>query len=416
MILGLLLFILALPKIWRVTPPGFQPVVRGSLVDFAQAWSLANEGRRQMKAGDYPKAARSYFAAWKNNLGKIELLRHALRAFVRSDVSPQSNLSQQARDYVRWLLLLSSTNQSDLFLAARVYDILGDSGSVLRLLEPLEKELPKNLYGAMAKAAFDSDDTTNFVRWWQQAGEQLKKDPPLALYYAAWCAGWGPDSGEASALRKLQTAAKRLDQRLLANRLLLKVYRHRRNIESYQATLELLGSFQGDRLSDHVNYWLMLKAVGKGAAALQLARRYPYPPRTALEVAGLGQVFAKLGDLHEAPVALLIARQRPDKAAYLTLDFLNQHPQSTLARLDHARALAQMGRSAEAERLLRGLKATRPEMRNSLACIWLQISVNRHDTEGVKAALAHIDEHLLFPTQRRWVASVRQQFGLSSPK
>jgi Tfp pilus assembly protein PilF len=576
--LGVLLFALALPKIWRVTPPGFQPVVRGSLVDLVQAWSLGREGRRQMEAGDYSAAARTYFTAWKNNLGKVELLRHALQAFVRAQASSTSALARQARDNTRWLLLLSATNQADLFLAAQVYDALGDSGTVRGLLEPLEENLPENLYGAMAKAAFDSNDTATFVRWWQRAGKQLQQDATLALYYAAWQAGWGPESERAAGLQKLRAAAEKLDQRVLANRLLLKVYRHRRDLEHYQATLARLESFHGDRLADYVDYWLMLQAADRDEEALRRARNYPYPPRNALEVAALAQAFVQLGDRSAARVllerysptlgdgpamitlplwaaladvyiaardwkalvqmgrnlrslprgnvslsgfgwlvegrglmelgdrnsaarafqqaikagfptpglslemakillqyhfpgpayqllkplesryednvrywqalfevayalrrdeallfkaarramdldpdnplrrinyaaALLISRQRPDEAARITLDFLTHHPRSVPARLNHAQALAQMGRSAEAEQLLRRISVTSPALRSSVALVWLQISVNREDARGVKAALERIDERLLFPTQKQWVASVRERFG-----
>ena len=582
LIAGMLVLSVSFPKIWRVTPAGFEPVVYGSLLDFAQAWSLARNGRQQMEEGNYVAAARSFLNATKNNQGNPELFRDMLRAFAHAENISAAKWTQAVDDSIQWLFHLAHTNRADVFLAARAYDVLDHYDRVLALLKPRADELPPELYGIMAKAVFATGDVQAFPRWWKRAQAADETDSELDLYHAAWLAGWGPVEKQAEALQKLQAATGELNRRGLANHLLLKVYRHRQDVERYHAVLARLEGFQGDRLGDHINYWLLLKAHGREKEALKLARDYPYPPRDPGEATQLARAFAALGDregarnlleryepvwgdgppplvlpfwaalgdlyieakdwdalirlgravrslpqasaalsgfgwfvegrglaeqgrrklaeqafdhavengfptpqmsmeisiillklrfprpafqllaplqeqladnvrywqaLFEATyalradeallfkaarramdldpanpvrqinyaVALLINRQRPEEAAKYSLTFLNTHPHSLLARLNHAHALAMLKRAAEAERLLNRVPpSTDPELRNSRAMVRLEISLSREDAKSAKAALAEIDEKLLFPAQRQWLASVRKRLNLLS--
>jgi tetratricopeptide (TPR) repeat protein len=511
-----------------------------------------------------------------NNLGDVGLVRRSLEVLLTTTGARESGFSDQAAKMADWLLVLSETNQNDVYLAARVYDAVGNSFAVLRLLEPGEREIPEGLYGAMAKAMFNTGDAAAFGRWWDMAGEEVKADPLLGLYHAAWKVGWGPEEEQEAYRRKLEEAANTLDRRLLANRLFLRVARQRRDLQGYREALKRLEGFQGDRMADHADYWRMLQDANRREEALRLARNHPYPPRHAVEVAQYGMALSTLGDKAEArrilmrygptlgdgpaviclpiwallgdlliaeeawadlirvgkdirslprgsttmsgfgaflegralvelgdregagerfdtvireglpapvvhleigsmmlrlgfperaqrlllpmeeslgdrvrywqalfevayalrkdeallfkaarralqlepnsPVrqinyaaALLVTRQRPDEAVRLTLAFSAAHEGSTLALLNHAQALAMVGRGAEAaQKLSQVPPPTNRDAATAHALVELEIGLVRGEVEAARAAMQRVDEKYLFPSQVQWLAQVRE--------
>lgn len=579
LLLAVLLVGLSLPKIWRSTPAGFRPVVRISLLDYLQSWSLQRSAEKSLAEGDQKAATRALLSASRNNLGNVALVRRALEALVNSAGIKEETTSQQAANTADWLLLLSRTNQNDVFLAARVYDAIGDSYAVLRLLEPGEQEIPAGLYGAMAKAMFNTGDASAFGEWWEKAEEGTRADPVLQLYHAAWRVGWGPEAAAEPHRQALEAAAETLDRRSLANRLLLRVARQRKDLEGYREALERLEGFQGDRMADHTDYWRMLRDANRREEGLQMARNHPFPPRHALEAAQYGLALSELGDraaarrmlelygptlgngpavfclplwallgdlyiaqkawtelartgkdirslpygsasmggfgwfvegramvelgdrasagemfdaairegfstramglevasvmlqvgfperaqrlllpleeslgddvrywatLFEAAysvrkdeallfkaarrafdlepdslvrkvnyaVALLITRQRPGDAVGLTLEFADAHRGSSLALLNHAHALAMVGRGAEAAQFLGRMPApTNPDAVTARAMVDLEISLARRDDEGARKAMEQIEERFLFPSQVEWLAKERQRLA-----
>src|SRR5882762_4186695 len=78
-VLLLLFLALFLPRIWRVTPPGFLPVVKISGLDMTQAWSLKRSALKAQAAGEFERANYAWGAAVANNPGNPELFRGALR-------------------------------------------------------------------------------------------------------------------------------------------------------------------------------------------------------------------------------------------------------------------------------------------------------------------------------------------------
>src|ERR1041384_7603305 len=55
--------LLYLPKIWRVSPSGFLPVIRISWLDMTQNWSLKRSARKYMASRDFALAAKSWEGA-----------------------------------------------------------------------------------------------------------------------------------------------------------------------------------------------------------------------------------------------------------------------------------------------------------------------------------------------------------------
>lgn len=300
---AVLLVLISLPKLWRTTAPEFRPIVRVSLLDLAQAWSLRRTAERELQAGNPEAELQARFGAAANNLGRTELVREALQAYLRASAF-QTAYGPRAARTAAWLLRLSPTNSSDIYLVARTYDTAGYTAEVLRLLEPRQNELPVELQGPFAKALFDSGQPERFGEWWVQVGRNLEDDPELHLYHAAWQLGWGDVAAREEALTTLKAATDDLGQRLLANRLMLAVYQERGELEAYRQTLDRLMGFRGDRLINHVHYWLMLQAAGREEEARKLAREHPFAPRTPMEATLLARALIQLGSEAEARALL----------------------------------------------------------------------------------------------------------------
>lgn len=296
---AVLAVLLALPKVWRTTPDGFRPIIRISLLDYAQAWSLRRTAERARTAGNIEEELRARFSAAANNPGNPALLREALQSYVRT-ADVQGLAPDRAANAAAMLLRLSPTNEADIHLAARTYDAVGYTGQVLGLLEPRRENLPEDLQGPLMKALFNTGRADELAEWWATSGQRLAEDPELALYHAAWLAGWGDPRNREPHLENLLTATESLEQRLLANQLLLAVCWQHRDLTGYANGLERLQGFRGDRLIDHVRYWLLLRDAGQSDLAARLARDHPYAPRNPMEATTLAQALVTLGQRAEA--------------------------------------------------------------------------------------------------------------------
>lgn len=299
-VLGLVAFsvLVAIPRVWLSTPEGFRPIVRISLLDHVQAWSLRRTANRLMAAGDFEGEARARFAAAANHPGSLRLQREALFAYLRGrrdlGYSPE-----RLADAIQWLLQLSNTTV-DLHLAALIYDANGYTGEVLSLLEPRRDQLPRRLEAPFMKALFHAGRMREFGERWARSDFLATSDPQLQLYHEAWHAGWGNPGDQDRHLATLLEATSQLDQRLIANQLLLAVHAQRRDVEAYRRTLDRLQEFRGDTVSQHARYWILLQESGQEDRAQSLALAYPYRPSTPGQAVTLAQAFIALNRSEEA--------------------------------------------------------------------------------------------------------------------
>lgn len=107
--------------------------------------------------------------------------------------------------------------------------------------------------------------------------------------------------------------------------------------------------------------------------------------------------------------ALLISRSNPAEAVRITMDVVNRSPDSAIARINHALALAQNGRFTEARQALDALAPDKltPVEKSFWHLGQLECALGQNDPER---ALRHIDlvEHrFLFPTQSDWITQAR---------
>src|SRR4051794_23980637 len=104
---------LYLPKIWRVSPPGFEPIVRISGLDMSQDWALKRSARRAEAGGDFVLAANAWQGAVGENPADVSALRGLFESCLH--IPPHANkLKASLAPDMQWLLRINGTNMADL--------------------------------------------------------------------------------------------------------------------------------------------------------------------------------------------------------------------------------------------------------------------------------------------------------------
>jgi len=294
-----LLALLSLPKLWLATPDGFRPVVRVSLLDLAQAWSLDRAAQRLAAAGQHRDAQQRWQAAVGNNPANAQLIRNTLEHFLsRSTTGSQPAIEMVL--HTGWLLRLTETNRADRTLAARIYDHFAIPDMVSAMIEPVVDNLSPLEDALYLKALFAEAQWSEFTTRWDRRQAQFAQDPELRLYHAAYLAGWGPPGSVTDSRQQLEDATADPQLRTTARRLRLILLAKTLEVEAYGTLLTQLVAEQADELMQHLAYWRLLTDAGQKAEAQQLARTCPRQPRTPLELFQLASAHLGLGLTEEA--------------------------------------------------------------------------------------------------------------------
>lgn len=295
-LLALLVFLaLFLPKIWRQTPAGVQPVVRVSGLDLLQAWSLERTARRAAAAGLYEPAAYAWRAAIANNPADPELLRGALRT-LRQNPNPNRRAdAPQAAHQALWLLRLTRTNLSDLELVAEVLPPLGLQLTLAPILAERLDQLTPRLQAAYLKLLFTQGQWAEFADRWATLGPEQGNDPELPLYHDAFLAG-SKAGAEANAARtRLNAALATPQHRAVAAQLLLEVSSRLGDVAGYERVFRDLQARGQETLLDHARYWRLLAANGRKDQAAAEARSCPRQAESAAELIALAEACEAIG-------------------------------------------------------------------------------------------------------------------------
>lgn len=284
---------LYLPKIWRVSPPGFLPVIKISWLDMTQNWALKRSARKLAASGDYLKAARS----WEGAVGQNPADASALRGFLENCVlipRPDTRVYTAASSQLAWLLRLTGTNQSDVELVARVCEKFEWYTAIGYLLEPISDRLPPAAESAYIKALFHENRIAEFERRLSK-GQGRLHDPELALYRLAYSAGWSNrgDSGEAQQL--LKQKSNEGSHKTLATRLYMLACANRGKVREYGECLDRLSAQNEASTIDQAVYWELLASNGRKAEARKLAEAFTTSPASPPEAVRLAQTYLNLG-------------------------------------------------------------------------------------------------------------------------
>lgn len=285
--------LVALPKIWVTSPDGFLPVVKVSLLDFVQAWSLQRSARLNEAAGKFDEANYAWQVAFANNQADASSIRGLLRNYLNHE----RHLSEvrNAAPLAFWLLRLTQTNVADLEIAAEVLERRGLVEYVPGLIAPSESRLTPALEKLYLKALFETGNHAGFNARWERVESKIASDPELALYRAAYLAAYAPAVLSADAMITLEKGVEDPGVRALATRLRMAISAQRGNLVEYEGYLTRLAEWRADQLVQHVTYWRLLLANGRRDLALKKASDYPYPPGSPQETIELATFYSLAG-------------------------------------------------------------------------------------------------------------------------
>jgi tetratricopeptide (TPR) repeat protein len=289
---------LYLPKIWRVSPDGFEPIVRISGLDMTQNRALKRSARRLEVANDFVKAADAWEGAVAQNPADLSAMRGFLGSCLR--LNPRNaQFNGRVLGQMQWLLRINSTNSTDVDLIAQVcdhFDWYDVAGYFLSHVPP--ERLPETAEAVLVKSLFQQHRVPEFVQRLEKGGARLK-DPELNLYRLAYRAGWGdPDS--ADALTELEKAAQSGENGDRAGRLLLRAAAQRNKVDIYTRELERLTARNEASAADHAAYWSLLAGNGRTNEAVNLAQSSSVTPASAYELVRVTQAYASLGLIDNA--------------------------------------------------------------------------------------------------------------------
>jgi len=285
---------LFLPKIWRSTPAGFEPVIRVSWLDYAQAWSLKRTAQRQGLAGDYAGANYSWQSAVANNAADPEAVRGLLRNLIAADRTDRRSLRLGVSQTL-WLIRLGGTNTLDLELAAAYCERHAFHDVAEYALKGVEDRLGPRGLASLAKALFNLGKMDGFQSRLGPLRALGEPDAETQLYEAAWHAGWGVGAEAAEAREQLERRVLEKPDDALTHRLYLAVCAKRLDPSGYARSLDRLDRLNRASLLDHIGYWKLLAGLGRLEEAVRLASGHPGSPATSGEVVRFAETSFRLG-------------------------------------------------------------------------------------------------------------------------
>ena len=283
-----------LPKMWRVSPPDFLPIVRISLLDMVQAWSLRRSAEAAAASGKFEDADQAWQTAIANNPVDPNLYRGVLRLVITSSRPSQKALSV-AMNQSHMLLRLTKTNLADLEITARVYEKFHFHEWALEMLEPFDAKKRPPLDAIYVRALFHTGKIDRFAAEWDRLDSQTQNEPQTALYHTAYLAGWTKPPAARLARQELNAALNNPSLKTTACRLLMAVSARDEDAAAYRLALEQLQAWHEETLLDRLAYWQLLVVVGRRTEAKELALAYSDPPATGLEAFRLASMFISLG-------------------------------------------------------------------------------------------------------------------------
>ena len=271
----------SLPKVWVITPDGFAPVIRVSLLDMVQARMLSRSARKLDGEGRPTEALQAWAGALGNQPAHVGNIRSFVDFLLHRDGLEHRWLSIGAQQS-QWLVSLVGTNDfGAMELAGRMCLRAGMNEAAWTYLGATNRTISTPAAKALAEAAFKTGRLKEFVSAWDVHRAEMESDPVLGLYRAAWLAVAGQPSEQAPSMATLNQGATQPDLKVIAIRLRSMVEAQRLDVAAFERSFEELRSLRGDDLEDHARAWLVLEASGNHAAAVARATAYAIPPDTA---------------------------------------------------------------------------------------------------------------------------------------
>ena len=162
------------------------------------------------------------------------------------------------------------------------------------------------------KAVFNRGENSRFISQWEQFehdGAPLN-EPELALFHAAYLAGWASGSKSMEGQERLDRAKRIPALAALAHHLQLKVSEQLAQVDVYQHSLAFLHARDSDTLTDHIGLWRLLATLGRSAEAARFMQTRLQVPASGGEAVLLAKTYFDLGYTEDARE--ILKRYAPD--------------------------------------------------------------------------------------------------------
>ena len=170
-------------KIIPSTPPGLEPTISISVLDYIQAWSFRRQAHRHESAGD-PAAAR---LAWKgvvdNNPGDEQAIQNFLLNFPYA--TPSLSLGKEAQRYSEWLLALNQGEASDYAPVVTALAHCRRHIAVVKLLRTKTKKLSLETEAVFLQSLFHTGQFDQFKTLWLEAKTRHANNTTLRRFALA---------------------------------------------------------------------------------------------------------------------------------------------------------------------------------------------------------------------------------------
>jgi hypothetical protein len=286
--------VVAVLKIWVITPPGMAPRIRISALDFLEARIHRALAEREDAARNYGQAQYHWKVAVQNNPGAPELmLGYLTNLMAQPPRSPQR--SRTALEQSFWLMRLGQTNAANMGVILRAMEHFRFDDLALIWATNAPPPLPPGHQVIALRSLLRLGQGEKYAAFRAAVTNLLPAAEQIGLFDAAWRLGWGgakedPDAGQIlrSAEANPATAVAALElQLILASR--------RNDVDTFGQVLARLRDLHADTPSQHAAYWSLLRAKGREPEAQKLALEFADPPINSGEIMRVSTVFIGLG-------------------------------------------------------------------------------------------------------------------------
>jgi hypothetical protein len=248
-------------KLWRTTPDGFKPVIKVSMIDRIQGWSLYRSAGQSVAKQDFYLANIAYRLAAANDPGNPDYFRKYLEVMQHEQSS--STLGAECFRYGSWLLRLTQTNQTDLDLFVSTMEHCRQYSDISRLLETKIETRASVQYSAYMRGLFHLGSYHAFRDLWPKTAEPLASDPLLAIYAQAVTVILDKQTADIAALQALYAPIEPSSPIFLRSRqVALQTYADTGDKHQCQHILNDLVEEGLASVQDYLIYWDLLIRLG----------------------------------------------------------------------------------------------------------------------------------------------------------
>ncbi len=320
-VVGGIAIVVSLPKFWLVTPPGFTPIARVSLLDRLQAARARRSFLAAAQSGQIDLAMLYVKQSLTYNPGDAAAVRQALGWFAQHPPE-KPGIAAAIPNMASYLLRLGGTNSADAELVGLAVAPLEDDETAFNTLYPIWRKLDAAGRVRLLRACL-------FSRRWQEFDElesvPSEASPEAVLLRhvrAAVLVGPPASKGCEDEVKKSRSV---LPSDTIYTRLLLVASLAAMDPDLCRETIDRLRDLHALRVDDEAKYWRLIFATGKEDAARQMVRARLEAGTNPAEAEDLAQAAVELGLSSEAVDFLgRILASRPELAtlALLKADIL----------------------------------------------------------------------------------------------